>query len=90
MPSENVQVGQLVSSKAGRDKEQFYLIWKLLDQHFVEVVDGDLRGSQHPKKKNRKHLQTYGQYSIKLTADTLGGVTDPEVRQEIGELTSRL
>lgn len=90
MPSENVQVGQLVSSKAGRDKERFYLIWKLLDDAFVEVVDGDLRGSQNPKKKNIKHLQTYGQYSKKVTANALGGITDPEIRQELGEVTSQL
>lgn len=90
VPSTNLQAGQLVSSRAGRDKDKFYIVWKLLDESFVEVVDGDQRGLQKPKKKNIKHLQTYGQLSSKVTADAIGGLTDTEIRQELSVLTSRL
>jgi len=51
------QVGQLVKSTAGRDKGNYYLVYDVLDEAFVRVIDGDKKGIHNPKKKNIKHLK---------------------------------
>lgn len=49
-------VGQLVCSKAGRDKCYFMVVVKEED-NFVYVCDGKERPLERPKRKNIKHLQ---------------------------------
>lgn len=44
-------IGQLVKSKAGRDKKRFFIIYDVLNEAFVRVVDGDCRKVENPKKK---------------------------------------
>lgn len=57
--SGEVQVGQVVLSKAGRDKGRVFLISEIVDPTFVKVVDGDLRKLEKPKLKKMKHLAIY-------------------------------
>ena len=49
-------VGQMVKSKAGRDKGRTFLICRVEDDQYVWLVDGKLRKMDRPKKKKRKHL----------------------------------
>ena len=51
------RVGQVVFSKAGRDKGYPMLVFKEEDG-FVFVVDGKERPLSRPKRKNPKHLRT--------------------------------
>jgi ribosomal protein L14E/L6E/L27E len=51
-----VRVGQLVYSKAGRDKSKPFIVFEILDGDHVKIVDGDLRKVKKPKKKKNKHL----------------------------------
>lgn len=55
----DLKIGQIVKSKAGRDKGRVFLIFKVLDENFVLVCDGDLRKLNTPKKKKVKHLVIY-------------------------------
>ena len=55
----NLKIGQIVKSKAGRDKGRVFLICQVLDEQFVMVCDGDLRKLNNPKKKKVKHLMIY-------------------------------
>jgi len=55
----NLQKGQVVKSKAGRDKSRVFVIVDIIDDSFVLVVDGDLRKLSSPKKKKVKHLVIY-------------------------------
>jgi ribosomal protein L14E/L6E/L27E len=55
----DLKIGQLVKSKAGRDKRRVFLICRVLDDQFVLVCDGDLRKLNNPKKKKVKHLMVY-------------------------------
>lgn len=55
----NLKVGQVVKSRAGRDSGRAFLIYEIIDEQFVLVVDGDLRKLSNPKKKNVKHLIVY-------------------------------
>ena len=45
----------MVKSKAGKDKEQFYIVADINDDR-VYVCDGKLRKLKNPKPKNPKHL----------------------------------
>ena len=59
-------LGQVVRSKAGRDKDAVFFIVKILDGEMVLVADGDLRKLDHPKKKKAKHLQPFHLVSDKI------------------------
>jgi ribosomal protein L14E/L6E/L27E len=49
--------GQLVCSILGRDKGVFYLIWDMVGEKYLEVVDGEKHPIAKPKKKNLKHVK---------------------------------
>lgn len=49
-------VGMLATSKAGHDKYEIYIIYKE-ESEYVYLVDGRIRTVEHPKKKNKKHIQ---------------------------------
>lgn len=85
-------VGQLVSSKAGRDADRYFLIYEVLDQSFVRVVDGDLRRVEAPKRKSIKHLKPYQMVAEELADKVKGGqrVTNAEVRKAIEGLRANL
>lgn len=55
----DINVGQIVKSKAGRDKDKVYLILDIVDSSYVTVVDGRLKKLENPKKKKIKHLMIY-------------------------------
>ena len=48
-------IGQIVCSRAGRDKGYFMVVVKECDD-FVFVCDGKERPLERPKQKNPKHL----------------------------------
>lgn len=52
----DITIGQVVKSKAGRDKGRVFLIYEVVDDQYVYVVDGDLRKLDSLKKKKIKHL----------------------------------
>ncbi len=55
----DLKIGQIVKSKAGRDKDRVFIISRILDEQHVLVCDGDLRKLSSPKKKKVKHLVIY-------------------------------
>ena len=52
-----VKAGDLVLSKAGRDKGEYFLVVSV-DGYRATIVDGRTRKVNSPKKKNIKHLKT--------------------------------
>ncbi len=48
--------GQVVISKAGRDKGKCFLVYDYAEP-YVYLVDGKLRRLECPKKKKEKHIQ---------------------------------
>ncbi len=69
-----LEVGQVVKSKAGRDKGNVFLILEILDDKYVLIVDGDKRKIEKPKKKKVKHLVIYNtvlkEFQAKLKSQT--------------------
>ncbi|MDI3298977.1 MAG: KOW domain-containing RNA-binding protein [Bacillota bacterium] len=57
--------GQLVVSKAGRDRGRAYLVVGV-DPRWVYVADGSVRDVRRPKKKNPRHLAPTGRVAEEL------------------------
>lgn len=55
----DIAIGQVVKSRAGRDEGNIFLVLKVLDDKHVLIVDGDVRKLDKPKKKKIKHLIVY-------------------------------
>ena len=55
----DIAVGQVVKSKAGRDKGRIFLVINIVDKDKVSIIDGDLRKLDSPKLKKIKHLDVY-------------------------------
>ncbi len=55
----DIAVGQVVKSKAGRDKGKVFLVLDVIDSKYVSIIDGRLRKLENPKIKKVKHLDIY-------------------------------
>ncbi|MCR2043509.1 KOW domain-containing RNA-binding protein [Anaerosalibacter massiliensis] len=55
----DITIGQVVKSRAGRDKGNIFLVLDIIDDEYVYIVDGDIRKLDNPKKKKVKHLIIY-------------------------------
>lgn len=56
MEDNNLIIGQVVISKAGRDKGQQFVVLSIVSDEYVLVANGDSRTIEKPKKKKIKHL----------------------------------
>jgi len=53
----NLTLGQVVVSKAGRDKGKKFIVVDIIDEFYVMISDGDLRRVEKAKRKKVKHLK---------------------------------
>lgn len=53
----DIKVGQVVISKAGRDKEGFFVVLEVIDDRYLLLADGKRRTLDNPKRKKAMHLQ---------------------------------
>ena len=60
-------IGMLAAAKAGHDKNQLYIIIEETDD-FVWLADGKYKTLQHPKRKNKKHIQIWKKQTPELVA----------------------
>ena len=51
---------EVVESKAGRDQGTIYLISEILDENYVNLIDGKYRTISKPKRKKIKHISSLG------------------------------
>ncbi len=51
----DITIGSVVKSKAGRDKDSFYVV-QSLEGGRAFLIDGKYRHPENPKQKNIKHL----------------------------------
>lgn len=54
---EKLEIGQVVKSNSGRDKNNLYIVTNVLKNGYVELVDGKYRKIKNPKRKNARHLE---------------------------------
>jgi len=50
-------IGGICQSVQGRDKDRYYIIYKITADGAVMAVDGNFKKFASPKKKNLKHLR---------------------------------
>ena len=74
----NMQIGQIVFSKKGRDKGRALVI-VAVDNEYVFLADGQLRPLNKPKKKKAKHIQPT--HTIVGIEANPGGLTDADIRK---------
>ncbi len=82
---DNIGPGQVVISKAGRDKGRKFIILKEIDRDYVYIADGCLRKVEKPKKKKVKHLKF-----VNITSNTLKNKIDTNRNVENFEIRSFL
>ncbi len=85
------QVGQLVTSTAGRDAGAAYIVLRYLDDTYVLVVDGDKRPMANAKRKNLRHLELHNRVAVQLQSRLRSGesVADAQVQTALRELTTK-
>jgi large subunit ribosomal protein L14e len=52
--------GDVVISLRGRDRGRVALVWGVLSDQRVAIVDGEVHPIRRPKRKNRRHLKKLG------------------------------
>ncbi len=62
----NVFAGDIVFSKAGRDKESPFVVLAVTDAQYAMLADGRVRRVDKPKKKKIKHLLKSGHVASKI------------------------
>lgn len=79
-----IQVGSLVISKCGRDKNKYFVVMQIMD-NCVYLSDGDIRKVEKPKKKKEKHVQPTAMFSeyVKKSIKENKVLTNKEIQKEI-------
>lgn len=83
-----LQPGQVVASRAGRDSGRLLVVLRVLDDRYVLVADGQVRTAERPKLKNVRHLQPCGPVveSVARKAAAGGRITDAELRRALRDI----
>lgn len=83
----NFCAGDIVLSKAGRDKNKHFIVLEVVDAQFVMIADGNLRKVDAPKRKKCKHLENTGNKSEFIMRKLREGVrvTNPDLKKELTE-----
>ncbi len=81
---ENLQCGQIIKSKAGRDQNKYFIVIDIKEE-YAYLTDGDLRKFENPKKKKRKHIQPTNNFAsaIKEKIEKEERITNADIRNEL-------
>jgi ribosomal protein L14E/L6E/L27E len=81
----DITFGQVVYSKAGRDKGKRFIVIDIIDELYVMISDGDLRRIENAKRKKIKHLQITGEVILPLSdkLEKKVRVTNSEIRKAL-------
>ena len=79
----DIAIGQVVMSRAGRDKGRIFLVLDIIDAQHVSIIDGDLRKLDNPKRKKIKHLIVYKTIisELKDKIENDKGINDAYIRK---------
>ena len=80
-----IEIGRIVFSKSGRDAGKCFMIFDIIDEDYVYLVDGALRKLGKPKKKKVKHIELKPVRLEQIREKILSGkkVFDSEVRSAL-------
>lgn len=85
------ELGQLVKSKAGRDKDNLFVVIDIQEE-FLFLVDGETRRIEAPKKKKKKHVQVTHMMCEPIIEKLAKGerVTNADVRNSLKDFRQNL
>jgi ribosomal protein L14E/L6E/L27E len=80
---QDLSIGQIVISTAGRDKGYKFVVLCIIDDKYVYISDGDIRKLEKPKKKKLKHLKKldYVAENIKGKLESCDKPSNNEIRK---------
>jgi large subunit ribosomal protein L14e len=80
---QDISIGQIVTSTAGRDKGDKFVVLCIIDDQYVYISDGDIRKLEKPKKKKLKHLKklNYVAEDIKGKLEAKEKLSNSEIRK---------
>lgn len=81
----NISIGQLVTSNAGRDQTNIYLVVGIKKNQYLLLANGRERKFQNPKQKNIRHVNVLRSIAQGVAEKLQSGmkITDEEIRQAI-------
>ncbi|NLK00800.1 MAG: RNA-binding protein [Clostridia bacterium] len=82
-----MKIGQVVRSLAGRDQGRYYVVMGQEDDKLL-LVDGYIRRTEFPKRKNPKHVQKTNHRIQEIAAKTKADkvLTNKEINRALSEL----
>ncbi|HHT50250.1 MAG TPA: hypothetical protein GXZ78_02100 [Eubacteriaceae bacterium] len=88
MEYNDLLLGQVVWSKAGRDKGRFMVVVENIDSQYVKISDGKVHKIETPKKKKVKHLAKTNHiiYSLQEKLKTGQNINNAEIRKNLNKL----
>lgn len=88
MCKNHLRLGQVVKSRAGRDKDRFFIIVGFEGDQYLFLADGDLRKIDKPKKKKVKHIAKLNTVVEQVAEKLEQGkkVTNAELRRHLKNL----
>lgn len=63
---QELQVGSVVKSLKGHDKDKFFVVIEVVSDMYVRIADGKTRKISTPKLKKIKHLESNGEILEKV------------------------
>ena len=89
MEKGGIALGQVVRSKAGRDRDKVFVVVGFEGEQYLRIAD-DLRKVDKPKKKKIKHLAKTGIVLQEVAEKLKSGkkVTNAELRKSLENLGS--
>ena len=86
-----IDVGDVVISTAGRDKNAYFVVTKV-EENYVYIVDGDIRKIENPKKKKTKHVEIVGFGDSDITDRLLKNnkLTNHDIRKSLKSIINKL
>ncbi len=90
MDTQRLRLGQVVSSRAGRDSGIKYVVIGIIDDKHVLVANGHNRPVSKPKKKNVRHLLIHNvvDQSLEAQLSTKARIDDKSILRVIEETDS--
>lgn len=82
-----IEPGQMVTSRAGRDQGTLYCVLRMVDEKTVLVADGSCRSVRRPKTKNVKHLTVHQHFNstVRQSMAAKMKITDEDIRKAVAK-----
>ncbi len=85
------ELGQIVRSKAGRDKDELFIVIELCDE-YLNLVNGQSRRFESHKKKKKKHVQITHMIAKDIATKIKHGdrITNADIRNSLKDFRQNL